>query len=77
MKYIANAKTPTMIIHSEQDWRCRQEQGEQVFLALRKLGVETELILFPDSSHGLSRTGRTDRRIARLNHIKCWFEEYL
>lgn len=77
MKYIANVKTPTMVIHSEQDWRCRQEQGEQVFLALRKLGVDTELVLFPESSHGVSRNGRTDRRIARLNAIRRWFEDYL
>lgn len=77
MKYIGNAKTPTMVIHSEQDWRCPLEQGEQLFLALRAMGVETELILFPDSPHGLSRVGRTDRRIARLNHILRWFDNYL
>jgi dipeptidyl aminopeptidase/acylaminoacyl peptidase len=77
MKYIGNATTPTMVIHSEQDWRCPQEQGEQLFLALREMGVETELVLFPESPHGLSRVGRTDRRIARLNHILRWFEQYL
>jgi hypothetical protein len=32
---------------------------------------------FPDEFHGLSRTGRTDRRIARLNYILQWFENYL
>jgi dipeptidyl aminopeptidase/acylaminoacyl peptidase len=77
MKYIGNAQTPTMVIHSEHDWRCPLEQGEQLFLALRAMGVETELILFPESPHGLSRVGRTDRRIARLNHILRWFEKYL
>lgn len=77
MKYIGNATTPTMVIHSEQDLRCPQEQGEQLFLALREMGVETELVLFPESPHGLSRMGRTDRRIARLNHILRWFEKYL
>ena len=77
MKYIGNAKTPTLIIHSEQDLRCQREQGEQVFVALRRLGVDAELVLFPDESHGLSRIGRTDRRIARLNHILRWFDKYL
>jgi dipeptidyl aminopeptidase/acylaminoacyl peptidase len=77
MKYIGNAKTPTMIIHSEQDHRCPIEQGEQAFVALRRLGVDTEFIRFPDSPHGLSRVGRTDRRIARLNHIVRWFNKYL
>lgn len=77
MKYIGAAKTPTLVIHSEQDLRADQEQGEQVFVALRQKGVDTELVLFPDEPHGLSRDGRTDRRVARLQHILRWFDKYL
>lgn len=77
MKYINNAKTPTLVIHSEFDMRVAQEQGEQVFVALRKLGVDTEMVLFPGEPHGLSRDGRTDRRVQRLNHILRWFDKYL
>ena len=77
LKHIANAKTPTLIIHSENDMRVPMEQGEQLFVALKVLGVETELVRFPDESHGLSRIGRTDRRIVRLNHILRWFDRYL
>jgi dipeptidyl aminopeptidase/acylaminoacyl peptidase len=75
--YIANATTPTLIIHNENDHRCPIEQGEQVFVALKRLGVDTEFVRFPEEFHGLSRTGRTDRRVARLNHILRWFEKYL
>jgi dipeptidyl aminopeptidase/acylaminoacyl peptidase len=74
---IGNAKTPTLVIHSENDHRCDQEQGEQVFIALRRLGVDTELLLLPGESHGVSRGGRTDRRVARLEHMLGWFEKYL
>ena len=77
IKYIGNARTPTLVIHNEMDLRCPIEQGEQVYVALKRLGVESELVRFPDEFHGLSRTGRTDRRIARLNHIARWFEKYL
>jgi dipeptidyl aminopeptidase/acylaminoacyl peptidase len=77
MKYIGSAKTPTLVIHNEMDLRCPIEQGEQVFVALKRLGVETEMVRFPDEFHGLSRTGRTDRRIARLSHILRWFETRL
>ena len=77
ISYIGNATTPTLVIHSENDHRCDQEQGEQVFIALRRLGVETELLLLPGESHGVSRGGRTDRRIARLEHMLGWFERYL
>jgi dipeptidyl aminopeptidase/acylaminoacyl peptidase len=77
IKYIGNVRTPTLIIHSEQDLRCAIEQGEQIFVALKKLGVDTEMVRFPDEPHGLSRGGRTDRRIERLNHIRRWFDKYL
>lgn len=75
--FIGNATTPTLLIHSEQDLRCDREQGEQVFVALRRMGVDSELVLFPEESHGLSRIGRTDRRIQRLEHMLRWFEKYL
>lgn len=77
MSRIGNATTPTLLIHSENDYRCPQEQAEQVFAALQRLGVDSELILFPEESHGLSRDGRTDRRIARLEHMLRWFKTYL
>ena len=77
IKYIGNAQTPTLVIHSENDLRCPIEQGEQVFVALKRLGVDTEMVRFPGEFHGLSRTGRTDRRIKRLNHIARWFNQYL
>jgi dipeptidyl aminopeptidase/acylaminoacyl peptidase len=48
-----------------------------LFVSLKRLGVETELILIPGESHGVSRGGRTDRRIARLEHMIRWFEHYL
>ncbi len=77
IKYIGNATTPTLVIHSEFDLRCPIEQGEQVFVSLKILGVETEMVRFPDEFHGLSRGGRTDRRVVRLNHMKRWFDRYL
>jgi dipeptidyl aminopeptidase/acylaminoacyl peptidase len=77
IKYIGNATTPTLVIHSEFDLRCPIEQSEQVFVSLKKLGVETEMVRFPDEFHGLSRGGRTDRRVVRLQHIQRWFDRFL
>jgi dipeptidyl aminopeptidase/acylaminoacyl peptidase len=77
MKYIGNARTPTLISHSENDHRCPIEQGEQAFVALKRLGVDTEFVRYPDEFHGVSRTGRTDRRIIRLTHFARWFDRYL
>jgi dipeptidyl aminopeptidase/acylaminoacyl peptidase len=77
IKYIGSAATPTLVIHSENDQRCPIEQGEQVYVALKRLGIPSEMVRFPEESHGLSRGGRTDRRIARLNHILRWFDIYI
>ena len=77
LQAIGNAKTPTLVIHSENDMRVPIEQGEQVFTTLKRLGVDTEIVRFPDESHGLSRGGRTDRHIARSHHILRWFDKYL
>jgi len=77
IKYIGSAKTPTLVIHSENDLRCPIEQGEQVFVALKRIGVDSEMVRFPDEFHGLSRGGRTDRRVVRLKHIARWLNKYL
>jgi len=77
MSYMTKAKTPTLVIHSENDLRCPIEQGEQVYVQLKLQGVDTELLRFPEESHGLSRGGRTDRRIERLEAISGWFDKYL
>ena len=77
VKYLGEYKTPTLVIHNEQDHRCPIEQGEQAYVALKRAGVETEFVRFPNEPHGLSRIGRTDRRIARLNHILRWMDKYL
>jgi dipeptidyl aminopeptidase/acylaminoacyl peptidase len=77
LKYAANVKTPTLIIHSEQDHRCPIEQGEQWFMALKRLRVPTRFVRFPEESHGLSRGGKPSRRIERMGFIEGWFKKWL
>lgn len=77
IKYIASVQAPLMVLHSECDDRTPIEQGEQVFLALRRLGKETKLVLFPEESHGLSRMGKPSRRVERLDYILEWFKQHL
>jgi dipeptidyl aminopeptidase/acylaminoacyl peptidase len=78
LKYLGNARTPTLIIHSEGDLRCNVEQSEQVFSALKLLNVPTRFVRYPSStSHGMSRGGPPDLRIHRLNQILDWWRTYL
>ena len=72
-----NVKTPVVIIHSEKDLRCHIEQAEQMFVKLKWLGKTVEMVRFPSEPHGLSRHGRPDRRVARLQWISKWFDKYL
>ena len=73
----AQVSTPLLLIHSEQDWRCPIEQAEQFFSAIKRLGgSEVELLRFPGEGHELSRSGRPDRRVMRLDAIVGWFEDH-
>lgn len=75
--HLHNATTPTLFIHSLADYRTNFEQSEQAYVVLKVKGIDTEMLAIPDESHGLSRMGRTDRRIARLTHMLRWFDKYL
>ncbi len=77
LKFVKQVETPVLIIHSEQDLRCPVEQAEQWFTALKRIGkTEARLVRFPDENHDLSRSGRPDRRIQRLDEIMAWFERH-
>ena len=74
---IGGARTPTLVVHSAQDYRCPIEQGEQLYFALRAQGTPAELVRFPNESHGLSRGGRPWHRVARLDAYLDWLDRWL
>ena len=77
IRHVANAKTPTLLIHSENDLRCPVWGAEEFFTSLLEVGVETELVRFPDENHELSRSGKPKHREERFRHMLRWFEKYL
>ncbi|SFB96157.1 Dipeptidyl aminopeptidase/acylaminoacyl peptidase [Alkalibacterium subtropicum] len=76
LAYTHYVKTPLLVIHGEEDLRCPQEQGEQMYTAMKKQGVDTKMVLYPKSSHGLSRAGLPHLRLHRMNEITSWFKKY-
>lgn len=70
-------ETPTLVIHSINDYRTPLEGGEQWYRALQKHDVPVKMVLFPDSSHGLSRTGEPWLLVRRLHEYMDWFRAYL
>ena len=77
IKYVDNIETPLLILHSEHDYRCPVEQGEQLFIALKYKKKETRFVRFPAADHNLSRTGKPSLRVERLEHLTSWFDRYL
>lgn len=77
VKYADKAKTPTLFIHSEEDYRCWLAEGLQMFTALKYHGVDARFCMFRGENHELSRSGKPKHRIKRLEEITNWFEKYL
>jgi dipeptidyl aminopeptidase/acylaminoacyl peptidase len=73
LKHIAAAHTPTLIIHGENDNDVPIAEAEQLFVALKDVGVETVFLRYPREGHGLSEVRHqidaTDRSIA-------WYEKH-
>lgn len=77
ISYVENVTAPTLIIHSENDFRTPIGDGEQWFMALKKRGIPVEMVRYPRSSHGLSRTGEPWLLVDRLERIRSWFVHFL
>ena len=77
MKYADKVTTPTLFIHSDEDYRCPLAEGIQMFSALKYHGVEARLCMFKGENHELSRGGKPLHRQRRLDEITTWFEKHL
>ena len=64
---VGKVVTPTLILGGEKDWNVPIINSEQLYLALKKLGVETELVVYPGQYHGISKP----------SYIKDLSERYL
>ena len=51
MMFIKDARTPTLVVHSQRDYRLDVSQGLQLFTALQLLGVPSKMLYFPDEGH--------------------------
>ena len=77
LKYADKAKTPTLFIHSDEDYRCWMSEGIQMFYALKYFNVPARLCLFHGENHELSRSGKPQNRVKRLDEITRWMDTYL
>ena len=69
--------TPLLLLQAENDLRCPPGNSEMVFLILRTLGREVEMVRYPGESHIMLGIGRPDRRVDRLERIVDWFQRHI
>ncbi len=74
LKYIKAAKTPTMIHVVEGDPRVPSPQSVELHMALKKLGVPTELFMYPGASHGIPDPRN---RLVKAVAEKAWMDFYV
>lgn len=77
LKYADKVETPTLFIHSREDYRCWEGEAMQMFTALKYHDVPARLCLFEGENHNLSRNGTPKNRFKRLEEMLAWFDKYL
>ena len=75
--YADKITTPLLILHSENDLRCPIEQAEHLFVTLRLLKRDVEMVRFPAEGHELTRSGNPAHRVERFNIILEWLRDRL
>jgi len=70
---VENITTPTLVMGGEKDWNVPINNGEQIYQALKRMGRETQLVVYPGQGHGLSLPYQVDRFKRYLE----WYGKYV
>ena len=74
--HVPDVETPTLVMHSDRDYRTPANTAELFYLGLQKHGVDTRLVRYPREGHELSRSGEPAHVVDRLERIVRWFDGY-
>lgn len=77
LRHASRMKVPLLMLQAEEDQVCPASDNLQLFTALKVLGREVELILYPEEHHEMKNYGRPDRRADRMDRILDWFDRHL
>lgn len=75
LSIVQNVTTPTLVLVGADDYRTPRSEAEQFYGALKLVGVDTALVITPDSSHG-NLTQTPSQQAARTNSVIAWFDKY-
>jgi dipeptidyl aminopeptidase/acylaminoacyl peptidase len=66
--------TPTLVMGGKEDWNVPIQNSEQLYQALKRRGISTQLVVYPDESHGISRPSfRKDR----YKRYLAWYDKHV
>jgi dipeptidyl aminopeptidase/acylaminoacyl peptidase len=74
MNYVKNVRTPTLLLHGENDHDVPITQAEEFYIALKKLGIETVFVRYPGEGHGIRQP---QHRLDYNQRILDWFDRFL
>jgi dipeptidyl aminopeptidase/acylaminoacyl peptidase len=73
LTFASRVRTPTLILHSANDRRCPLPMGTMFYRALKKSGVETEMVVYPDEGHGIKQLPHQQDVLRR---VLDWFAKH-
>lgn len=73
---VGDVKTPTLVLHGENDVRCPVGQAQQWYAALRERGIPTRLVVYPGGSHIFPLMGKPSHRVDYGTRVVDWVEQY-
>jgi dipeptidyl aminopeptidase/acylaminoacyl peptidase len=76
IRLVKNITTPTLIMHGMEDYRCSVTQAEQLYVSMKRLKKDVEMVLFPGENHGLPRNSSPKHLREYDQHILRWFDKY-
>ena len=71
---VEHIETPTLVMGGEQDWNVPILNSEQLYQALRRRGIETQLVVYPGQSHGISVPSY---QVDRYERYLAWYDEHV
>jgi dipeptidyl aminopeptidase/acylaminoacyl peptidase len=74
LRYVRQVQTPTMFIHGELDNDVHITQAEEMYMALKRRGVDTVFVRYPREGHGLREP---KHRVDALERTIAWFDRFV
>jgi dipeptidyl aminopeptidase/acylaminoacyl peptidase len=74
MTHIPRVTTPTIFLHGAEDHICPVGESERMYLALKLLGIDTKLVIFPGENHNFD--AKASSYAVRTRMILDWFDQH-